>query len=133
MPYSNPIHHEAVKAWLVENWPRRQQRIVDVGAGAGAYGDLLRGQYPNTIGIEVFSDYVVDFGLREKYRNVVMADVRDLGSEMYCDAVVIMGDVLGLWGFCCADVFDVGTAILKPAALWQIHQSRYHSLDHAQF
>ena len=95
MPFSNPVHRATVRSWLLRNWPpRRNSRLIDVGTGAGAYGDLLRGDYPNMLGIEIFGRFVDDYGLVGRYAQIVIADVRQLGPETFTDAAVIMGDAL---------------------------------------
>jgi hypothetical protein len=95
MPFSNPVHRQAIRDWLLRNWPpRRHSRLIDIGTGAGAYGELLRGDYPNILGIEIFGRYVEDYALLGKYAQIVVADARTLGPETFTEAAVLMGDAL---------------------------------------
>jgi hypothetical protein len=71
--------------------------IVDIGAGRGTYYNLLRDVLPNTywIAVEVFEPYVAKYRLRDKYDEVIVADVRylDWGKVGAVD-VAICGDII---------------------------------------
>lgn len=92
MPFSNPVHRQAIREFLIKHWPKGK-RVVDIGAGAGAYADLLR-DYFFMVGVEVFKRYVTDYNLGAKYKSIIQADVMDLHSSAYRDSIVIMGDIL---------------------------------------
>jgi SAM-dependent methyltransferase len=66
--------------------------ILDVGPGDGTYSRLLRDTYPNMDCCEIFMDYMAEFKLQEKYRNVFISDICDFKFDYY--DLVIMGDVL---------------------------------------
>lgn len=75
--------------------------IVDVGPGDGTYERVFRAQTPNArwIGLEIHEPYVEKYSLREKYDDVVVADVRKAiwsgpGIEDDTPDLVILGDVL---------------------------------------
>ncbi len=69
--------------------------VLDVGAGSGAYGKLLREGMPKSriLGVEIFEPYVDRFGLEEIYDRVIVGDVLDEDFDLSPD-VVIIGDVL---------------------------------------
>lgn len=96
MPFSNPSLREVVKSWLVRRFPKGTP-IVDIGAGAGAYGDALHGEFVQMTAIEPFEKYIQDYKLRSKYQQVLNEPVSEtLKKEpwRFKDSVVIMGDVL---------------------------------------
>lgn len=65
--------------------------ILDVGAGSGTYQELLS-DYKNIDAVEVFEPNIEKYKLREKYRNVINADIRGLMYQDY--DLIIFGDVL---------------------------------------
>jgi hypothetical protein len=70
-------------------------RVLDIGAGSGAYVDLVRRAstlIPHVTGIEIYEPYVEMFGLRGRYDEVMVADVREI--ELPSAEVAILGDVL---------------------------------------
>lgn len=91
MPYSDPEN----KDWTVEQiLLDPPQTVLDVGAGAGVYAELL---CPRVAGIhmtalEPWLPYVWDFHLLTKYDAVSMRDVRVV--EHFDYDLVIFGDVL---------------------------------------
>lgn len=65
---------------------------VDVGAGAGWWADLVG---PGRLdAVEIFGPYVERFGLRAKYRQVIVNNVLALDPRAYGWRYAIMGDVL---------------------------------------
>jgi hypothetical protein len=84
---------------IMLNWitSRRPRSVLDVGAGCGTYGKLLRQQHnpPYLIGVEIWAPYVGKYTLRDIYDLVVVEDVRTFLPETgICTDVVIFGDVL---------------------------------------
>jgi len=71
--------------------------VLDIGPGYGKYGRMVRELQPNayTIGMEIDSEYVDRFGLRDIY-NTVRIDpaVRLLDNTNFTWDLVILGDVL---------------------------------------
>jgi hypothetical protein len=68
--------------------------VLDVGPGAGTYGNLLRAsEYTNVDALEVFEPYVSRFSLPAKYRKVTVGDIRDHTPTSRYD-LIILGDVL---------------------------------------
>lgn len=96
MPYSTSKFKNEIKSLLIEKFPDRETTIVDVGAGAGSYADLLGGQYRNIDAVEIWRPYIAEFGLAGKYRNVFCEDASDFFRKASCPRydVAILGDVL---------------------------------------
>jgi hypothetical protein len=78
---------------IIKEWFSRQdiKTIVDVGAGAGTYPDLLGDKY-EWIGIEAFEPYIKEYNLEDKYDKLILDDVRDI--ELPKGDCIIFGDVL---------------------------------------
>jgi hypothetical protein len=93
MPHSF-THLDAVIADRIGLDFQREARILDVGAGAAKYRDLLI-VCPNIDAVEAHEPYVSKFCLRERYGQVHVADVLDLPGSFFADYdLVILGDVL---------------------------------------
>ena len=75
--------------------------ILDVGAGAGRYADIVKqiepwcqrwdAPFPIIDAIEIYEPYIEEFGLWEKYRKVIIGDATELTIEDY--DLIILGDV----------------------------------------
>ena len=77
----------------------RPAEVLDIGAGAGKYGEMLRGldQKINLTAVEVEEDYIKKFRLCDIYDDVLKVSAQDLVSAKFIDKkfdVVIMGDVI---------------------------------------
>ncbi len=71
--------------------------VLDVGAGAGIWADLLQGKgvrRRNIHAVEIFVPYIERFGLANKYGHIHIGDFREIPipTDMY--HVLILGDVL---------------------------------------
>lgn len=98
MPYSAPVFIEEIKDVLKTAKP---SSILDVGAGAGKYADLIKetlGENVKVTGIEPDKTWIQQFKLPEKY-----AVVLDTPIQVYMQMIwnvdisydlVIFGDVL---------------------------------------
>ena len=91
MPYSYSLFKNEFKNHLLFNI-RSNTAILDVGAGAGTYGKLLKNDFPNIDGIEIHLPYSKMFDLANYYRNLYIGDVRSFDLMPY--DYIIMGDVL---------------------------------------
>lgn len=91
MPYSYSLFKNEFKQHLLQN-VSKSSRILDVGAGAGTYGKLLKDDYPNIDGIEIHSQYAQMFNLKDLYANFFIGDVREFELTPY--DYIILGDVL---------------------------------------
>jgi len=91
MPYSDPDNKAVAAEWLTEIQP---VTVLDVGPGAGAYGQIARtiSSVGRVDAVEAWEPYLAEFGLRNLYDNVFVEDVRDRQDFTY--DVVIFGDVL---------------------------------------
>jgi hypothetical protein len=94
MPFSANEGREHVLRWLHELQP---EMVVDIGAGAGAYGDLCAAlaQPPLVDAVEIWAPYVEQYRLRERYRSVVVGDAFALPGGSYRGYdLAMLGDVL---------------------------------------
>ncbi len=101
------------KDWLIQMFLKNQVRtVLDIGAGAGIYGKLIREAWDEanvikerfdfislegdiTIGaIEIFEPYIERFKLREIYDSVICANVFTKAYDFVHHDLVIFGDVL---------------------------------------
>ncbi len=94
MPYSTGyFKKETVK--YIKSIYSTSINILDIGAGCGTYFDLLSKEgYTNLDCVEVFEDYVERFGLRNKYKNVIIGDITKLDISFEDYDLIILGDVL---------------------------------------
>ena len=95
MPYSAETFDNMIREQLIKKNP---SSILDIGAGAGKYGKLLRSALPNCKidAVEPTKSYIDQFNLNSIYNNVY-----NLSIEEYLDKhprnkydVVIIGDML---------------------------------------
>ena len=72
----------------------KPKTVIDVGAGAGIYGEITRRASPEAhiIAIEAWQPYIDQFDLTNKYDEVINIDVRNLDS--FKADLVIFGDVI---------------------------------------
>lgn len=86
--------------WLIHfAKPLGFKRFLDVGCGAGLYGDIIRDVFGHGNGIvvdavEPFAEYVPRHGLLQKYDKVFLEDIRDSYSKLGEYDLIICGDVL---------------------------------------
>jgi len=55
---SAPVWDSHLTAWITSNYPDRKTRILDVGAGHGKYGKLLREYYETIDAIELWDEHI---------------------------------------------------------------------------
>ena len=92
MPYSYGDFNDQVSDYIKQHFPAADTNILDVGAGAGKYSDILRRQYVNIDAVEVFKPNIDRFQLERRYRKVYHSDIDNLQYGNY--DVIIMGDVM---------------------------------------
>ena len=94
MPYSSPIFDSELELYFREV---PHDSVLDIGAGEGKYGEMLRRVRPNTkrIAVELDTDYVEEYKLRDLYDEVWDRDAADLMNDLdrTYDAV-ILGDCI---------------------------------------
>ena len=95
MAGSYPDFKPEIKDWILK-WYGPEASILDVGAGEGTYANLLGGleTYPKFDAVEAWASNVEEYGLRDKYRSVYIADIENLCYELEEYDLVIMGDIL---------------------------------------
>jgi len=86
----NDFDAQAV-AWMVKN-VASDAAILDVGAGYGKWGRLLKPTHSKIDALEVFPHNVLKYDLFHVYRRVHIDDVRRFKIEAY--EFVILGDLL---------------------------------------
>jgi hypothetical protein len=94
MPYSSPIFDSELELYFREV---RHGSVLDIGAGEGKYGEMLRRVQPNAklIAVEVDADYVEEYKLRDLYDEVWGRDAVDLMNDLgRTYEAVILGDCL---------------------------------------
>lgn len=91
MPYSYSLFKNEIRNHIVDNFPT-ETKILDVGAGSGTYGRMLRPHYNIVDAVEIFPNYIQMFNLHEIYGNIHIADILEFDYSNY--DYVIMGDIL---------------------------------------
>jgi len=84
---------EGQKIMLEEILSNPNHRVVDVGAGDGRWGRLLKGKVRRLVAIEAWGKCVERYRLRDIYDEVCIEDARNFKNWDDFD-VVILGDVL---------------------------------------
>lgn len=95
MPYSNKIFDNLAKNIIEYIEPKK---VLDIGAGAGKYGLIVRDIEPNAhiIGVEIERDYIIKYNLSKVY-NEIRCDNAACLIDGDCKEkfdLVIFGDVL---------------------------------------
>ena len=91
MPYS----YDYFKREFLEHMTRNFEShisILDIGAGCGTYGTLLKGFFEYIDGVEVYEPYIKQFELDKIYNNVFCMDALDVNVLPY--DYIIMGDII---------------------------------------
>jgi len=81
MPFSTNHFKEQTQNYINSKF-NRNNNILDVGAGAGIYSNLLKPLGFNNIDcVEVFDNYIKDYSLSSKYKNVIVGDITELDID----------------------------------------------------
>jgi hypothetical protein len=91
MPYS----YDYFKREFLEHMTRNFEShisILDIGAGCGTYGTLLKGFFEYIDGVEVYEPYIKKFELDKIYNNIFCRDALDV--NVYAYDYIIMGDII---------------------------------------
>ena len=91
MPYSYGEFKNQVRDHIVDNFSKTT-RILDVGAGSGTYGKLLKQHYDEVDALEIFPKYIEMFKLETIYSNVIVGDIMEFDISSY--DYIVMGDIL---------------------------------------
>lgn len=89
MPWSAAENRDWVLSHVDET-----ARVLDVGAGAGIWSDLLRSRVNSIDAVEIFEPYIERFGLKNKYDKIYLGDFKELVIPYGYYDTVILGDVL---------------------------------------
>lgn len=93
MPGSWPYLRNPIKKYLTDNFSS-ESKILDIGAGEGTYYNLLSDHFSMFDAIEIWTPYIQQYDLNQKYRNVFNVNIMDFvfGKDEY--DIIIMGDIL---------------------------------------
>jgi hypothetical protein len=91
MPYSFDYYKEDVKEHIMRNIPH-YAKVLDVGAGSGKYGIMLKHYFGVIDALEVYEPYIDKFELHSIYSTIFCADVLDFDISEY--DYIIMGDII---------------------------------------
>lgn len=90
MPYSYDYFKIEVANHIIKKIPHTA-KILDVGAGSGKYGGLLRYNF-HIEALEIYEPYIEQFNLKEIYQNVHIGNILDFNIDIY--DYIIMGDII---------------------------------------
>ena len=94
MPFSTNYFKEETKKYISNNFDK-SIKILDIGAGAGTYANLLKPLgFDNIDCVEAFEEYIEKFSLKTKYKNVTVGDITKLKIDFKKYDLIILGDVL---------------------------------------
>lgn len=98
MSYSLSSGKAETLAWFQSN-ADNIKTVVDIGPGSGTYIKLIREDAKccvdaTWIGVEIWAKYIEEFKLKERYNQIINADVRTVNWQDLNPDVVIAGDVL---------------------------------------
>ena len=82
-----------IKTWL-ENIDIQHNKVLDIGAGSGAYPALYRDTLKNCkwVGVEIWEPYKIKYELEKQYDTLLIGDARQMKFNYY--DVCFLGDVL---------------------------------------
>ena len=131
MPHSYRSFHSPAVEYLQAHVPDRETRIIDLGAGDGSFGAMVRPHFPNTDAVEIWAPYVEQFGLERIYRRIRVGRAQDLAPEDIRGSVLVMGDVLEHLEVPEAQAFlrrfwDAGARMLLVIVPWLYEQGPQH-------
>lgn len=89
MPWSADENRDWVLSHILKGG-----RVLDVGAGAGIWSDLVRDRSHSIEAVEIFEPYIERFGLKNKYDKIYLGDFKTLTIPYNHYSTVILGDVL---------------------------------------
>ena len=92
MATSSKAFKQEIKEYIKLYFPDDNTTILDVGAGEGTYYNLLGDYYKKMCAIEIFEPNIKNFGLREKYEEVLNANIVDARYNWF--DLIIFGDVI---------------------------------------
>lgn len=92
MPSSVRENDDFVRGFVINNNIRS---ILDVGAGSGTYSIMLADLVPILHAVEVWTPYITEYRLTDKYHMVHNKDIRDMTTlDLGRYDMVVFGDVM---------------------------------------
>lgn len=91
MPYSYEYFKSEFYSHLVSEFDS-DLSILDIGAGCGTYGKLLRKEFANIDAVEAYEPYIKQFSLDVIYNHVFCIDALNVNLMPY--DYIIMGDII---------------------------------------
>ena len=89
--------------WLIHvAKPLGLTSFLDVGCGAGLYGDIIREVFGKNVqidAVEPFVEYITRHDLKAKYDRIYMEDIRDACYRLENYDLIVCGDVLEHLGY----------------------------------
>lgn len=131
MPRSYKDFKENVVSFMVSRLSSADTRVLDLGAGDGTFGSLIRSRFPNTDAVEIWAPYVERFALREKYRKVFVMRADELPREEVSDSAIVIGDMLehlsvGESRRLIRNLIDFGARLIVIVVPWLYEQGPEH-------
>lgn len=94
MPFSSQLCKGAILGYISSSFDKNC-KILDVGAGSGTYGILLKNLgYLNVDCVEIYSPYIVKYDLKNIYVNVHNEDILTFNMNDKFYDLILLGDVL---------------------------------------
>jgi cyclopropane fatty-acyl-phospholipid synthase-like methyltransferase len=84
---------DGIKLVLQEILTNPDASVLDVGAGEGKWGKLLKGKVNQIDGVEVWTPYIEKYNLASLYDNLHNINMLDINYDVKYD-IMILGDVL---------------------------------------
>jgi hypothetical protein len=91
MPYSYDYFKQEFLDHMTRNFESHIS-ILDIGAGCGTYGTLLKGFFEYIDGVEAYEPYIKEFKLEKIYGNIFCIDALNVNIMPY--DYIIMGDII---------------------------------------
>ena len=95
MPYSNSTFDQAIKDFIINH---RMTKYLDIGAGAGKYGSMIKKAIPLAFveAVEIDKKYIIEFQLHKIYNTIHNCDINNFIDDNpdYVTDVVIIGDCI---------------------------------------
>ena len=74
MPFSTPIFKNETVDFIKAKF-HSSDTVLDVGAGSGTYADHLNTFFTRMDAVEIFTPYIEEYHLKDKYTNVFNVDI----------------------------------------------------------
>lgn len=91
MPYSFDYFKNDVLFHIMKNIPH-YAKVLDVGAGSGKYGIMLKDYFGKIDALEVYHPYIDKFDLHSIYKSIYCANILEFDISSY--DYLILGDIV---------------------------------------